>query len=274
MISATELTPKTRIWELDFLRGICVLLMVWDHFMYDIVDIFGETWITTGNQSVINFVKFAEAYEEGVLREIFHPVIYIMFFVICGISCSFSRSNLKRGIEALTLAFGITIVTAFMGTIIRFGVLHMLGVAILLWWIIDCICRHNRYITAAVSFGIGIIVLLLNQYFMTYPPKTNSDLAFIGFFFDNIKKPLYESADYFPIFPNVGYMLIGAGFGVILYDKRRSLLPQLDKYGWYKPISFWGRIALWVYVLHQIVVVIILSLISYLFITPGDFVFF
>ena len=37
---------KNRIWELDFIRGICVLLMIWDHFMFNISEIFGEAWAT------------------------------------------------------------------------------------------------------------------------------------------------------------------------------------------------------------------------------------
>ena len=35
---------RSRIWELDFLRGVCVLLMVFDHTMYDIALQFGNTW--------------------------------------------------------------------------------------------------------------------------------------------------------------------------------------------------------------------------------------
>lgn len=30
---------KERFWELDFLRGLCVVLMVFDHFMYCLWDI-------------------------------------------------------------------------------------------------------------------------------------------------------------------------------------------------------------------------------------------
>ena len=43
--SAEALKPRrNRIWELDFLRGVCVLLMIFDHFMFDVGDIFGSEW--------------------------------------------------------------------------------------------------------------------------------------------------------------------------------------------------------------------------------------
>ena len=67
-------------------------------------------------------------------------------------------------------------------------------------------------------------------------------------------------------------MLIGAAIAPVLYPKRRSLLPWLGEYNWYAPFSFWGRHALWVYVLHQVVLAVIFAIISALFVTPGDFV--
>ena len=80
------------------------------------------------------------------------------------------------------------------------------------------------------------------------------------------------SADYYPIFPSVGYVLIGSFFGYLLYNKRRSLFPRLGKYSWHAPFDFWGRIALWVYVFHQVAVAAVLALLSVLIFTPGNFV--
>jgi len=138
---ATTARPR-RIWELDFLRGICVLLMIWDHLMYNFAYVFGETWVLAdiANSGIYDF---AVEYWFGALRTFFHPIIFCIFFVICGISCSFSRNNLQRGLQALMFSLGITIVTALFGATIRFGVLHMLAFAILFWWLIDTVCRHN-----------------------------------------------------------------------------------------------------------------------------------
>ena len=81
-----------------------------------------------------------------------------------------------------------------------------------------------------------------------------------------------HSADYYPVFPTAGYMLLGAAIAPVLYPKKRSLLPRLGEYDWHRPFDFWGRIAIWVYVLHQVVIMVIFALISFIFITPGDFI--
>lgn len=255
-----------RIWELDFLRGLCVLLMVWDHFMYDCMSLFVEAWYKAGNEGLIKLSEFATGYWNSELREIFHPVIYNMFFVICGISCTFSKNNLARGIEALLLAFGITVVTSWLKVQITFGVLHMLGFAILIWWIINTLCRRNKYATTIMCIIIGILFTCGDLILETTMIKKNPDLMFLSYLFGGS----YGSTDYFPLIPNVGVVLLGAATGQLIYNKKRSLLPCLDKYGWYKPVGFFGKIALWVYVLHQVVIVIILAIVSNILI--GDFV--
>lgn len=263
---------KNRIWELDFLRGICVLLMIWDHFMFSVMEFFGEAWAEQ-SQGLANFVSFAGNYWTGNLRTFFHPIIFCLFFLMCGISCSLSRNNLKRGIIALFLAFGITAVTSMFETIIRFGVLHMLAFAIIFYWIINTLCNKNKKITSLVCLIVGVVIIIANEVF-TYemPPETlNPELAFIG---DFLGGSMYESMDYFPLIPYVGYMFLGASVGGYLYGEKKSLFPSLDKYGWHKPISFWGNKALIVYILHQPIIIGILSFISYCFITPGDWIFF
>lgn len=255
---------KSRIWELDFLRGICVLLMIWDHFMYNIAFIFGDAWGTEG------FLNFAIDYWTGGLRTFFHPIIYCIFFVLCGISCTFSRDNLGRGIKALILAFIITVVTSIFNSTIKFGVLHMLAFAMLIYYIINTLCRQNKRATSIACFVIGTAILIINLNYTNFPPdEIPEGWAFMA---DWLMDGMYISADYFPILPNVGYVLIGASVGGYWYNEKKSLLPKLDAHGWYKPVSFWGRIALPVYILHQPVIIGILSFISYLAI--GDWIFF
>ncbi|MDE5548631.1 MAG: hypothetical protein K2J13_00100, partial [Clostridia bacterium] len=63
--------------------------------------------------------------------------------------------------------------------------------------------------------------------------------------------------------------LIGSALALFLYPKKKSLVPWLGKYDWHKPFSFWGKIAIWVYALHQVAVVVVLSLISFCFMSPS-----
>lgn len=262
---------SNRIWELDFLRGICVLLMIWDHFMFSVRFIFGDAW-SAQSEGLFKFVTFAENYWVGDLRTLFHPIIFCLFFIMCGISCSLSRNNLKRGIIALFLAFGITAVTSMFDMIIRFGVLHMLAFSIIFYWIINTITLGNKKITSLICLIAGVVIIIVNDvYTYQIPTEYNPDLAFIGDFFGGKD---YESIDYFPLIPYVGYMLLGASVGSFLYGDKKSLFPQLNKFGWHKPISFWGDKALIVYIAHQPIIIGILSFISYTIITPGNWVFF
>lgn len=295
-----RLKNKNRIWELDFVRGLCVLLMIFDHTMYDIADIFGYKWW----QSALDAGKSSAAFLESLwrvaheyyfgptqstfwgvmstgspIRAFVEPMVVVIFALCCGISCSFSRSNLKRGIELGILSGLITLVTFLIdeNMMITFGVFQMFTIAILLWCLIDFICRHNKMKTAFVCGIVGVIMLTINYVLLQCWMVNNNAFAdnsngfFLGYFMLGGNKSI-PSADYQPIFPYVGWMLIGAALGPIIYMKRKSLLPHLGKYDWYAPVNFWGKTAMWVYVLHQLIIGAILGLISVLFLTPGDFI--
>ena len=269
---------RNRIWELDFLRGVCVLLMIFDHFMFDIGDIFGGPWAAAQDTDFfIGLYERAQVYAESPLRLVTRDIVVWIFALLCGISCSFSRSNLKRGVEVAVFALIITAVTTYMEMPIKFGILHMFAVAILLWVLINFIARKDAWRTAVICLAVGIMIIIINEFckaryaFDEQAFADNNDWYFIAEWMLGNERSFY-SADYYPIFPSVGYMLIGAGIAPLLYPKKRSLLPWLGEYDWHAPFDFWGRIAIWVYVLHQVVIAVILAAISWLFITPGDFV--
>lgn len=273
------LRADTRIWELDFLRGVCVLLMVFDHVMYDIGDLFSSAWKGTGSEFLIDLCdKAYQYYFHSPVRAVVQPLVVIIFCVLCGISCSFSHSNLKRGVQVAFGAMCVTAVTFAIEVPIRFGILHMFTFAILTWWLIDTICRHRRYVTAIACFVVGLTIVIVNAVLMkqynldNHAFATDNEWAWLGQFLYGDTWDYNYSADYQPVFPLVGYMLLGASAAPLLYPRRRSLLPWLGKYDWYRPFSMWGRIALPVYLVHQVAVAAILALISFLWITPGNFV--
>lgn len=268
---------RNRIWELDFLRGVCVLLMIFDHFMFDIGDIFGAKWAAAhGTDFFIGLYERAQIYSVSSLRLVTQEIVVWIFALLCGISCSFSRNNLKRGVQVAVFALIITVVTTYMNMPVRFGILHMFAVAILLWVLINFIARKDKWRTAVICLTVGIMIIIINEFCSARYAidrqafSDNCDWYFIGDWMLGGRD--FYSADYYPIFPSVGYMLIGAGVAPMLYPKKRSLLPWLGEYDWHAPFDFWGRIAIWVYVLHQVVIAVILAAVSWLFITPGDFV--
>lgn len=271
-------TKKDRIWELDFIRGLCVLLMIFDHFCFDLASTYSYEWfLATENPLFMKIYDLSyHYYYELELRQFVEPLVVCVFCALCGISCSFSKSNLKRGVELAICSILISIVTNALGAPINFGIFHCLTVAILLWCLINFICCKNPSKTAFLCGIIGIGIVISN-YVLCQIADLNPS-AFIDnskyYFVGNFLRPdnSWINCDDQPIFPLCGYMLLGAAFGPMIYHKRKSLIPILGKYDWYAPVNFWGRIAMWVYIFHQVIITAILELVSVVLI--GKFVMF
>ena len=279
--TSKNLSPKKRIWELDFLRGICVLLMIFDHTMYDLAFIFAAGWYkATGIYSFYKLASYGSTYWSSPLRLFVEPLVVIIFTTICGISCSFSKSNLKRGLLIGVFSILITIVTTIIEEPIQFGIFHMFTIAILLWSLINFLCKKDTKKTAFVCAFIGIAIVVINQILCSIHDSNptaftdNNNFFFVGEFLTNgdWNEVYSKTSDYQPIFPLVGYVMLGAAVGPFIYKNKKSLLPHLDKYDWYAPFNMWGKIAMWVYVFHQVIIAVLLALISAIFITPGDFI--
>ncbi len=274
-----------RIWELDFLRGVCVLLMVLDHlamciemFSYGWYGFTG--WYSLGMGNAIT--RFCYEWVASEQWRVAHCVVLVVFMGISGISCTLSRSNLKRGSALMALAMVYTLVTVFIedvlqitGVLVTFGVAHFLATAILIYALVDFITRHDKRISAIWSVGICGIGLIM--YFCYTPPANTPEWLFFLFpprdFWGN-PSPFYLQADVSPgdlftVFQYLPYFFWGAAIGPFIYRCRQSLLPKLDG-KWNKPVCFVGRHALIVFLLHIPILIGILALITYLFITPGS----
>ena len=117
---------KPRIALLDELRGLCVVLMVVYHGFYT----FGYYLDSEKLASLSEACRFFFDYFMPV-----EPLFAGIFIFLCGLCCTLSRSNLKRGALLAVVAGGVTAVMAigFPDDVIWFGVLHMLAVCILLY---------------------------------------------------------------------------------------------------------------------------------------------
>lgn len=221
-----------RIWELDAFRGICIIGVVIVHFVYDLVELYGviqweyPTWFT-----MIKGCGF-------------------LFLILSGICVTLGRNSIRRG--ALVFAFGmvITAVTYGMyyfgfagnGVIIYFGVLHCLGICMLLWPVFKKLPWW-----ALVILGGALVILGFRVDGMT---AENRFLMPLGIVWSGFK-----SSDYFPLLPNLGYFLLGAAVGKTVYAKKQTLLPKIDgTKGFFGFLCACGRQSLWIYLLHQPIV--------------------
>ncbi len=239
---------RNRAFELDFLRGIAIIMMMFMHFSYDIRYEFG-------------FDTF-EYLKSNWFWEFVHPIIIVLFVGLSGLCCSFSRNNLKRGLKLLTVALAFTggtyFVTKFMGIdcLILFNVLHMLSVSTLIYALVTFIEKKTKMKPEQMTFiliMLGIYIIILNNRLYYYDYETSNMLLYpIGIAIQG--EPIV--ADYMPLVPWLGVFLTGAGAGRMLYSEKKTLFPGTPD--WMRritaPFEFLGRHSLIVYIVHQPVI--------------------
>lgn len=219
---------KNRIWELDFFRGIALLLMIYFHFVFDLQEILG-----------INIPYSGINYYLGKTSA-------VLFMFISGISFSLSKSNIKRGIKLLVIAMIVTIVTHLYNPEVgvKFGILHFLGVSILLGYLF-------QKALPLINVLAGIIIIILDSYLDILP--WSYDFLFpLGIYTER-----FYSADYYPLIPWFGVFLFGLAFGQKFYQARKSLLKLHMKDNL---LNQAGRHTLLLYLIHQPILIVTLSL--------------
>ncbi|MDD4292174.1 MAG: heparan-alpha-glucosaminide N-acetyltransferase [Clostridia bacterium] len=259
---------KNRVWEIDLLRGIFILLVVMDHFFFDIVGM--------GLDLPAGLEKFGWYYYNHTFREYIKPAVVAGFMILCGISSSFTRNNLIRGLKLLAIAMGLTLITfvadKVMGNvgrnrlIITCGILHCLAGCIIIGGLISLIPK-GKATNKLILLGALVFLLVglyfqhyFNSYYSTFDTEFKLSFPrFWGIFVYNVNH--YYTSDYFPLLPALGYFLFGLLFGRVLYKDKVSLFPEANT----KPVAwlcFAGRYSLWFYFIGQVVALGTLFLIS------------
>jgi uncharacterized membrane protein len=237
----------TRFWEVDLLRGCAILLMVLYHLLFDL------------NYFAIYDIDVLSGFPLAMAR-----MAASLFLLLVGLSLtlSYSRSRLmglesgflphllKRSAWILSLAMGITLVTylAIGRGFIVFGVLHLIGLSLLLAYPFLKLKNAN--------FIFGVAFILLGKYSgaisVDYPWLLWLGLAPANFY----------SVDYFPVLPWFGVILLGMGLGSLLYPgyRRSFILPDLSASSIARVLAFLGQNSLAIYLFHQPVIIALLCL--------------
>lgn len=217
-----RLQKRIRIDAIDILRGLCIILMLADHFMFIVLKANPIKNIAS-NENWNNLVGLCYKIFTGNVRNIIRPVVICTFFVISGICCFNSRNNFKRGIKLAIVALLITILTytiSFVTPInicVDFGVIHFYAVAILMWSAISSI--HNDKFKIFLVLMLFIFSLYI---YIVHPKIDNNALLAIG-----IPSVDYiYHMDYFPVFPWISVFLVGALIGELIFSKERLLLQE------------------------------------------------
>lgn len=216
---------KNRIWELDFFRGICILGVIIVHLFYDLV-------------------FFAEmSFDFPTIFIIIADYGGILFIILSGICITLGSHCIKRGLIVFGAGMLISAVTFVMfgatSDMIWFGVLHLLGVCMLLYPLL-------KKLPSPVLIVVGIVFIALGLWFR------NLIIDSVWLFPLGLRNAAFGSSDYFPLFPNLGYFMVGIALGRLVYGNRTSLFPNVNcKNPLIRFFSFCGRHSLWIYLGHQ-----------------------
>lgn len=235
---------KKRIWELDALRGLCILGMLVVHFIYDAVELYGLLrWRYPG--------AFILVRDWGG----------VLFLLVSGICVTLGSRCVRRGLIVFSCGMLCTAVTAGMyfldfsdrSIIIYFGVLHCLGICMLLWPLLKKLPLWALTVLAAVLIGVGL--------YWWYRVRISFDWLFpLG-----LISRRFLSADYYPLLPNLGFFLLGAVLGKTVYRQKQTLLPKVNENSLpIRFLSFCGRHSLIIYLAHQPVLSALLWTVSIL----------
>jgi uncharacterized membrane protein len=230
---------NSRFDSLDALRGVAILAMVFYHGMYDVCDIFGY------KLAIFNYLTLLE------------PPFAGLFILLSGVSSRFSHSNVKRGFRVLLLGLVVSAVTIiFMPSQgIYFGILHFMGVAILIFALVrpavDKIPAKAALILWALLFIITFtmpvthIIGIPGLFGFTLPAvlQNTPNLYPLGFPDAN-----FFSADYFPIIPWLFLFLFGTVIGIPIKERK---LPEKFYTAKIPFLAAAGRNTLIIYVVHQ-----------------------
>lgn len=237
---------SSRFPELDVWRGIAVVCMVIYHFFFD-----------------LNFLGIAPREMTTGGWFVFQRMIASSFLLLVGISLAISFSHardkpfvaiLKKFLKRAAFIMAAALLVTF-GTwlfvpeaYVRFGILHLISVSTLL--ALPFLFIRPIWINAI----LGAVIIYFSAFIKTL------SVSHPFFLWLGITYPDFAAIDYFPMMPWFGMVLVGIFLGNWLYSdgKQRFHCFALKKP---VPLLNWvGRKALWIYLVHQPVLIGVLML--------------
>ncbi|MFZ5985620.1 MAG: heparan-alpha-glucosaminide N-acetyltransferase [Bacillota bacterium] len=221
-------TGINRIWEIDLLRGILIITMIVLHALYDLEFFYNvPIGYSTG---MVNIIRVMDA---------------TSFILVSGISTSFSRSSFKRGLLVISAALSITLVSYMFNNdyFIVFGILHLMGICMISSPLLKKLPAMWLFVISFILASTNFIIPHINV--------TNNYFFMFGLHNSN-----FASSDYYPLLPWAWAFVFGVALSKLIYKERKSIFNYTIKDN---PVSFLGRNSLWVYIIHQPVVLLLLS---------------
>ena len=246
-----------RIHEIDFFRGILIILVIFDHLLW-----FINFYIFHRTSGFINWYWTSE------LRTSVRQIVLMAFLFTCGVSCYLSKNNKRRGLLLLLLCLGITVSThliqlmpLFNGRVIAidFNILGVIALSILLFCVFEKADSKNLLLITGGLMLFYFFLLVNSRINPVY--EYNPFRSILGCDFNPIREGYV--GDYLPLFPYIIFLFLGVLFARKFYSNKTSLIKKKSNFE--KPICFLGRHTLVIYVAHEILFTIIFMLIGLAF---------
>lgn len=214
-------TAVRRYGEIDVLRALAILLMVAFHLAYDLRE-FGAI--------NINY--------ESPLWFLIGKAAALLFIFLSGLAGGLSKSPLRRGGKVFLWGMGVSAATYLaMGELyVRFGILHFLGVAMMLFPLLNSLA-------SPLLLSLSALAALLGFWLKKIALKTSLLIPF------GVIPKEFGSIDYYPLFPYLSVTILG----ILVYrhcyaagNKRLFKLKAVPR-----PVLWLSRHSLAIYLLHQ-----------------------
>ncbi len=225
----STLIPTGRIWEIDALRGLLILCVIASHVLFYLSYVLGRMELPP-------LIRFVMQYGG------------LLFVVLSGLSATLGSRSFRRGLlvfaggMVLTLGSLLAVHLGWLAEdmVIRFGVLHLLGFAMMIYPLL-------KKLPSPVLLGFGLAVIALGYWFELRPVLVESRWLFaLGLRYSG-----FSSGDYFPIAPHLGWFSLGVVLGRTLYPDRKTRLPRVDPETPVLRFLRWcGRNSLYIFILH------------------------
>lgn len=221
---------------MDAVRGVAIVFVALYHLIYDLDNLAGYPIAST--------TGFWGAFAD------FSAFMFV-FLVGVSLTLSFARAQgdglfvkyLRRGLRIFAYGMLITLVFWFLdfGGWVIFGILHLIGVSIILAYPF----MRLRY----VNLLLGLVLVAAGIYLQVQNVISGAVwLAPLGI------SPDLSMPDYRPLLPWFGVVLLGLFTGNVVLEQGEQI-PSPKKPGPLKPLAFLGRNTLFIYLVHQPVIV-------------------
>ena len=206
-------------------------MIVW-HFLYDL--------------AAAGFVP--ETLLQSPVMELARYAVAGSFIAISGVCARLSKRPLRRGLIVLAAALLVPAVTYLIGAPVYWGILHLLGVCMLLY---AAVRKRWERLPATAACGSALLIFALT--FML-PVRVRVGVPFL--FPLGLRTAAFASADYYPLLPWGALFFAAAAAAERLGD-----IPPERKYAPAPRALVWmSRRSLLIYLVHQPVLLALTAL--------------